>query len=153
MTVMERANWRSYRRHMIIARKTFLGLRRYDVWKRGQLLETFRDDIEAELYIDAAIERDVDIREEADPTARELLATLTPPERTVLESIAQGRSLRDTARELGLSTRDAQAVKKDLFGKVGADSAADALRIGRYGGMAEPRAEAQALRPRSGGES
>lgn len=136
---MQRANFRSYRRYQIIARKTFLGQLRYDVWKRGQLVETFRDDIEAEIFIDAAIEQDTDTHEQADPTARELLATLTTTERTVLESLAQGRSLKATAQELGMSTKDAQVIRKDLFDKIGADSAAGALRVGRYGGMSEPR--------------
>ena len=52
---MESANWRNYRGHLIIARKTFLGLRRYDVWRRGQLLDTFRDGVAAELHIDSVV--------------------------------------------------------------------------------------------------
>jgi hypothetical protein len=52
---MESANWRNYRGHLIIARKTFLGLRRYDVWRRGQLVDTFRDGVAAELHIDSVV--------------------------------------------------------------------------------------------------
>jgi hypothetical protein len=52
---MESANWRNYRGHLIIARKTFLGLRRYDVWSHGQRVETFRDGVAAELHIDAVV--------------------------------------------------------------------------------------------------
>jgi hypothetical protein len=50
---METANWRNYRGHLIIARKTFLGLQRYDVWRRGQLVDTFRDGVAAEMHIDS----------------------------------------------------------------------------------------------------
>jgi hypothetical protein len=50
---METASWRHYRRHLIIARTTWLGARRYDVWRRGQLIGTFRSTIEAELHVDS----------------------------------------------------------------------------------------------------
>jgi hypothetical protein len=53
VNALESASWRSYRRHLIIERTTFLGRRRYDVWKRGQRVETFRDGVDAELYIDS----------------------------------------------------------------------------------------------------
>ena len=138
MTVMESADWRKYRRHLIIARKTFLGLRRYDVWRRGQLIETFRDVIGAELHIDELVAEQSEVPEGTDPTARELLAGLTAEERTVLEAIANGRSPKDTARELGLSAKETQAVKRELFRKIGASSTAEALRVARYGGMPEP---------------
>jgi hypothetical protein len=49
---MESARWRNYRGHLIIARTTLFGLRRYDVWRRGQRVETFRDGVAAELHID-----------------------------------------------------------------------------------------------------
>ena len=57
MTVMESAGWRSYRGHSIVARKTLFGSRRYDVWRAGQLVETFRDAVAAELHIDSLVER------------------------------------------------------------------------------------------------
>jgi hypothetical protein len=50
---MESANWRSYRGHLIIARRTWLGRRRYDVWRAGQLLATFRDEVAAEVHVDS----------------------------------------------------------------------------------------------------
>jgi hypothetical protein len=54
---MESADWRRYRCHLIIARKTFLGLQRFDVWRHGRLIETFRDVVDAELHIDALADR------------------------------------------------------------------------------------------------
>ena len=54
---MESARWRNYRGHFIIARKTLFGSRRYDVWRSGQLLETFRDGVAAELHIDSLLGR------------------------------------------------------------------------------------------------
>ena len=53
MNALESASWRRYRRHLIIERRTFLGGRRYDVWQRGLRVETFRDVVGAELYIDS----------------------------------------------------------------------------------------------------
>ena len=52
---MESANWRNYRGHFIIVRKTFLGLRRAEVWRAGQRVETFRDGVAAELHIDSVV--------------------------------------------------------------------------------------------------
>lgn len=141
MNTMEAAHWRSYRRHMIIAGKSFLGRRRYEVWKRGQLMGSFRNVVEAELHVDALIAGDSEFQDQADPTARELLATLTADERSVLESLVQGHSLRASADRLGLSTKEAQAIRKDLFAKIGAESESEALRIGRYGGLADQRPE------------
>ena len=52
---MDSAQWRNYRGHLITTRKTFLGLRRYDVWRQGRLVATFRDAVVAELHIDALV--------------------------------------------------------------------------------------------------
>lgn len=53
MIAVECAEWRPYRRHLIIARRGgLLGRRRYDVWDRGNLLRSFRDVVSAEIYID-----------------------------------------------------------------------------------------------------
>jgi hypothetical protein len=41
--------------------------------------------VEAELHVDALIAADSELHDQADPTARELLATLTADERTLLE--------------------------------------------------------------------
>ena len=60
MIAMESASWRTYRRYVIIARTTFFGFRRYDVWALGQLVATFRDAIDAELYIDSVLNRHSD---------------------------------------------------------------------------------------------
>lgn len=56
---METSDWRHYRRHLIVARKRGLfGLRRFEVWDRGNLLGTFRDVVRAELHVDARLQRD-----------------------------------------------------------------------------------------------
>ena len=52
MIFLESADWRRYRGHLIIARRTFLGGRRYDVWSGSQLIETFKDGVAAELHVD-----------------------------------------------------------------------------------------------------
>jgi hypothetical protein len=51
---MEHAEWRAYHGHFIVERKAGLfGRRRYDVWRAGEAVASFRDSIKAELYIDA----------------------------------------------------------------------------------------------------
>ena len=55
MTVMESAQWRNYRGHLITVRKTFLGFRRHDVWRDGELIATFRDGVSAELHVDSLV--------------------------------------------------------------------------------------------------
>lgn len=51
---MEHAQWRNYRGHSIVERRTgLLGRKRYEVWKAGHLIATLRDPVKAELYIDA----------------------------------------------------------------------------------------------------
>lgn len=135
---MESADCRTYRRHLIITRKTTIfRLRRYDVWRRGQQVATFRNLIEAELHIDSLVEQRADDLTLADPTPRELLATLSAPELAVLAAISSGRAPKETAKDLGLPLSDLQAIKKELFAKIGASSTADALRIGRFGGLPE----------------
>ncbi len=53
---MEAAEWRPYRKHLIISRKGGLfGRRRFEVWDRGALVGSFRDLIRAELHVDARI--------------------------------------------------------------------------------------------------
>ena len=53
MIAADSAEWRPYRRHLIVARKGGLfGRRRYDVWDRGSLVCTFRDVVSAELHVD-----------------------------------------------------------------------------------------------------
>ena len=49
---MDCADWRPYRRHLIVARRGALLGRRWDVWDRGSLVGTFRDVVRAELHID-----------------------------------------------------------------------------------------------------
>jgi len=51
---VEHAQWRSYRGHSIVERRSgLLGRKRYDVWKAGELIATLGDPVKAELYIDA----------------------------------------------------------------------------------------------------
>lgn len=53
---MDYAEWRPYRRHLIVARKGgLLGRRRWDVWYRGGLVGTFGDVVRAELHVDARL--------------------------------------------------------------------------------------------------
>lgn len=56
MIAVECADWRRYRRHVIVARKGGLfGSRRYDVWRGGSLLGSFRDVVAAELHVDSLL--------------------------------------------------------------------------------------------------
>lgn len=53
---MDWAEWRPYRRHLIVARRGgLLGRRRWEVWHRGSLVGTFADAVGAELCVDARL--------------------------------------------------------------------------------------------------
>lgn len=52
MIAMESANCRNYRGHLIICKKTGLGLKRFDIWRQGTHVGRFRDEIAAELHVD-----------------------------------------------------------------------------------------------------
>ena len=49
---MKSSAWRSYRGHLIVEARGFLGLRRFEVWDRRTLLGTFGSVIRAELHVD-----------------------------------------------------------------------------------------------------
>jgi hypothetical protein len=53
--MMDCADWRPYRGHLIIARKGLLGRWHWDVRHRGGLVGTFADVVRAELYVDARL--------------------------------------------------------------------------------------------------
>lgn len=56
--MMEHAEWTRYRGHVIVERKSgLLGRRRYDVWRAGEVVGTFRDLVRAELYVDGLAPR------------------------------------------------------------------------------------------------
>lgn len=50
---MEQSEWKSYHGYMVVRRKAGLLRRaRFDVWKAGTLVGSFRDPIKAEVFID-----------------------------------------------------------------------------------------------------
>ena len=49
---MRSSAWRSYRGHLIIEARGFLGLRRFEVWDRRTLLGAFASVVRAELHVD-----------------------------------------------------------------------------------------------------
>ena len=55
MSGMESASCRNYRGHLIIRQKVAFGRSRFDVWRHGQRLGRFKDDIAAELHIDRVL--------------------------------------------------------------------------------------------------
>jgi hypothetical protein len=46
------ADWRHYRGHLIVKSKGFLGLNRFEVWARRDLVGTFASVVRAELHVD-----------------------------------------------------------------------------------------------------
>ena len=67
---MDCAEWRPYRGHLIIARRSgLLGRRRWDVWRRGALVASFGDVVSAELHVDARL-REASRQAAAAPPAR-----------------------------------------------------------------------------------
>jgi two-component system response regulator FixJ len=61
--------------------------------------------------------------------ARELLATLTPRERSVLDKLVQGRSNKITAHELGISPRTVEIHRAHIMDKMEASSLSDLVRV------------------------
>lgn len=57
------------------------------------------------------------------------LARLSPREREVLDGLAQGGSNKKIARILGISPRTVEVHRMTMMGKIGASSAADAIRL------------------------
>jgi hypothetical protein len=49
---MKSSAWRHYRGHLIVRTKGFLGLDRFEVWDRRELLGTFASVVRAELHVD-----------------------------------------------------------------------------------------------------
>ncbi|HMH64972.1 MAG TPA: response regulator FixJ [Rhizomicrobium sp.] len=61
--------------------------------------------------------------------ARDLLATLTPRERSVLDKLVQGRSNKITAHELGISPRTVEIHRAHIMDKMEAASLSDLVRV------------------------
>jgi len=61
--------------------------------------------------------------------ARAVLAKLSGRERQVLELIANGRSNKEMARDLGISPRTVEIHRMKMMGKIGANSSAHAVRL------------------------
>ena len=49
---MKSSAWRSYRGHLIVEARGFLGLRRFELWDGRTLLGTFASVVRAELHVD-----------------------------------------------------------------------------------------------------
>jgi DNA-binding NarL/FixJ family response regulator len=63
---------------------------------------------------------------------------LTPREREILDSIAQGHTVRQTARALGIATKTVENTQARLFRKLGARNRAGALTIAYRMGIVHP---------------
>jgi FixJ family two-component response regulator len=61
--------------------------------------------------------------------ARSRIANLSPREREVLEWLAEGRSNKMIARELDISPRTVEIHRANMMGKLGANHAAEAVRL------------------------
>ena len=74
--------------------------------------------------------------------ARQLVATLTPRERDVLEGLLEGESNKGIAKKLGLSPRTVEIHRGNMMTRLNAQSTSDAVRIGIYAGLGDrPPAE------------
>lgn len=74
--------------------------------------------------------------------ACQLVATLTPRERDVLEGLLAGESNKGIAKKLGLSPRTVEIHRGNMMARLNAQSTSDAVRIGIYAGLGDqPPAE------------
>lgn len=69
--------------------------------------------------------------------ACQLVATLTPRERDVLEGLLEGESSKGIARNLGLSPRTVEIHRASMMARLSAQSASDAVRIGIHAGLGD----------------
>jgi hypothetical protein len=52
---MKSSDWRHYRGHLIVKSRGFLGLTRFEVWNRSDLIGTFASVVRAELHVDRVL--------------------------------------------------------------------------------------------------
>ena len=69
--------------------------------------------------------------------ACQLVATLTPRERDVLEGLLEGESNKGIAMRLGLSPRTVEIHRGNMMDRLNAQSISDAVRIGIYAGLGD----------------
>jgi two-component system response regulator FixJ len=69
--------------------------------------------------------------------ARQLVATLTPRERDVLEGLLEGESNKGIAKKLGLSPRTVEIHRGNMMARLNAQSTSDAVRIAIYAGLGD----------------
>jgi FixJ family two-component response regulator len=98
------------------------------------------------ILLDRAVERlqvEGERRAEQDrrqSEAKALVAELSPREREVLVSIVQGRANKETAIELGISSRTVEIHRGNMMRKLRARSTSDAVRLALYAGLDQPAA-------------
>lgn len=80
--------------------------------------------------------RDADARSSAAPPAGDDL--LSPRERHVLDLLAEGRSNKEIARELGVSANTVKTHLANLYAKLGARRRTEAVAAARRGGVIAP---------------
>ena len=69
--------------------------------------------------------------------ARQLVASLTPRERDVLEGLLEGESNKGIAKKLELSPRTVEIHRSNMMSRLNAQSTSDAVRIGIYAGLGD----------------
>lgn len=69
--------------------------------------------------------------------ARQMVGNLTAREEEVLVQLLAGASNKDMAKTLGISPRTVEIYRSNMMSRIGARSAADAVRIGLYAGLDE----------------
>jgi two-component system, LuxR family, response regulator FixJ len=67
--------------------------------------------------------------------AKAQVDVLSRRERQVLLCVMSGYSNKDTAKELGISSRTVEIHRGNMMGKLNAKSASDAVRLGMYAGL------------------
>ncbi|MGB5707053.1 MAG: LuxR C-terminal-related transcriptional regulator, partial [Arenicellales bacterium] len=81
--------------------------------------------------INKALEKDAAARDASAKTVQldQLLETLTEREREVLDKVLEGRSSKQTARDLGISPRTVEAHRQNLLRKLNFHSVNELVRL------------------------
>jgi two-component system response regulator FixJ len=101
--------------------------------------EALLDAVNAALALDRGLTRD-----QESVVAAKLMAKLSPRERQVLDALAAGRSTKQMAYDLGISTRTVEVHRARMLARLGTYSLAEAIRLAVLGGVPPADLEANA---------
>lgn len=100
-----------------------------------ELVVAIHEALRGGMYIAPALARNVRTRVGQPERARSLMSVLTPRQREVLQLVAEGRTMKEIAAALGVSTRTAETHKYHMMQTLGCRTTADLVRFAVTSGV------------------